>query len=510
MSIANSNRRIAKNTLYLYMRTLIVMFAMLYTSRIVLESLGVEDLGIYNVVGGIVALLSIFQSSLSKATSRFLNFELGKGSGPDVLRRVFSMSMTIHIIVAFVAILLGETIGLYILKNFTVIPIEKQVDAFVVFHCSLLIFCFHIVRIPYDAVIIAHENMSVYAYLSILEAILQLLSSIILLNYGNNKLFFYAFLMLVSAAILYFCYFVYVKIKFKQYRFSFIWQKNYSVSLLSFSGWNLVTSSANVATQQGVSLLFNNFIGLVANTALGFANQVNGAVGKFVGSFTTAFNPQVVKLCAQQDYEKLHLLMNRASKYSFILVWVMAFPLILNMDFVLHLWLGAVPQYTVDFCRMILVCSVIDATTGVYNTTIIATGKIRNYQICISLSFIIDFCLAVILLKSNLSPILVFGSRILTRGIFNMFIGWYFIRKIVDFDVYKHVKIVWLPIIVTVLITVLLFLTISHNLLGWRRLVLTTILNFIVVSICVYYLIMDQAEKAVLIQLVKKNIFRSI
>ena len=210
MSIANSNRRIAKNTLYLYMRTLIVMFAMLYTSRIVLESLGVEDLGIYNVVGGIVALLSIFQSSLSKATSRFLNFELGKGSGPDVLRRVFSMSMTIHIIVAFVAILLGETIGLYILKNFTVIPIEKQVDAFVVFHCSLLIFCFHIVRIPYDAVIIAHENMSVYAYLSILEAILQLLSSIILLNYGNNKLFFYAFLMLVSAAILYFCYFVFI------------------------------------------------------------------------------------------------------------------------------------------------------------------------------------------------------------------------------------------------------------------------------------------------------------
>ena len=216
--------------------------------------------------------------------------------------------------------------------------------------------------------------------------------------------------------------------------------------MLSFSGWTLLGSGSNALTQQGISLLMNNYVGLLANAAIGLCNQVNVAVSKFVSGFNTAFTPQVIKLYARDNYRELNLLISRSSKFSFALCYIMVLPLLCNMDFILEIWLGDdVPEYTAGFCRMVLICTLFDATTGVYNTAITATGRIRNYQILISLSFLLDLLLSFAMLYRGLEPVLVFSSRILTRGILNMVIGLYFINRYMGFDISGYIHSV-LPV----------------------------------------------------------------
>ena len=495
MQSENANRRIAKNTIYLYMRTIVVMFVSLYTSRLVLQVLGETDLGIYNVVGGIVTLLAFLQTAQSKATSRYITFELGENASSERLGYVFSACMTIHVLIVLLFLLIAETLGLWAVHHWIVVPAERMQAALWVYQFAILTFCIHMLRVPYDAAIIAHENMSVYAYMSIIEVGLQLLMVVALKYILADHLILYAGALALIAFILFVLYAIYVRVKYNQYRFSWVWDGQLSVKILSFSGWTMLGSTANTMTQQGVSLLFNNFVGLVANTALGFANQVNMAIGRFVGSFTTAFNPQIIKLYAQRDYRSLHLLMFRASKFSFALAFVMALPLILNMDFVLHLWLGQVPQYTVAFCQLIVLCTVIDATTGVYNTAVTATGQIRNYQIGISISFMLDLLCAFALLSLHMYPAIVFGSRILTRGLLNMGIGLYYCRKQLSFPIGRYALRVLLPIGCTVVLAVLCALPISYYCQTWSRLLLGIAESVVVVGICTFFLLMNVSER---------------
>lgn len=503
MSLTN-NQRIAKNTLYLYLRTIIVMFVSLYTSRMVLHALGETDLGIYNLVGGIVALMAFLQAAQTKATSRFITFELGLGGDPDKLSRIYSICMTIHILIAVLIVVIAETIGLWIINEYTQIPENRFFAANIVYQFSVLTFVMHFIRCPLDSVIIAQENMSVYAYMSVFEVALQLGLVYLVLLYSGDKLILYGFLIFCVSVILFICYLIYKNKTYKSYRFSFIWDKQDSLKVLSFSGWTLLGSSANTVTQQGVSLLFNNFVGLVANTALGFANQVNTAVTRFVSSFTTAFNPQIIKFQAQEDKQSLFSLMNRASKFSFALCYIMALPVITNMDFLLTFWLGNVPEYTTEFCQLILVCSIIDATTGVFNTSITATGKIKNYQIGIALSFILDFICAFIFLKMGLHPAIVFGSRIVTRGIINMFIGFHFSKKLLDFPLYGYVKEVIVPILMTIMITVpVSFIRIGG---GWVNFICNILISVAVIALCTLFIIMNSGERNKLILAFKKKV----
>lgn len=490
------NARIAKNTIYLYIRTLVVMFVSLYTSRLVLQALGVEDMGIYNVVGGIVALMSFLQNAQTKATSRFITYELGKSSEEKTLTRVFSQCMTIHILLAIGAVFIGETIGLYIVHHWTNIPPERWFATQCVYQFAILTFCIHIIRVPYDSVIVAHEDMSVYAYMSVLEAGLQLLLAWILTKSHVDNLILYAGLMMVIALLLYLCYVAYVKHKRKAYRFRWTWNKKDCLKILSFSGWTLLGAGANTATQQGVSLLFNNFIGLVANTALGLANQVNAAVGRFVGSFTTAFNPQIIKLYAANDTRSLFLLMDRAAKMSFALCYVMALPLIINMDYILDIWLTEVPPLTADFCRLILLCSVIDATTGVLNTAITATGKIRGYQIGIAISFTLDLICAALLLWCDVNPVLVFASRILTRGIINMFVGLYFSEKRVGYKKAHYFKSVLMPVFVVLLISIPVELSLLAYFEDWQLLLFSVLLSMILVGGGTWFVLFSKQERS--------------
>ena len=502
----SNNKKIAKNTLFLYIRTLVVLGISLYTSRVVLQVLGAEDLGIYNVVGGIVTLMSFLQTAQTKATSRFVTYELGKQSSSDVLRKVFSVCMTIHIIIAIISLVLGETIGLWIITHWTDIPIARQSAAMWVYQFAIVVFCCQIVRVPYDAVVVAHERMSMYAYMSILEAVLLLGMAYLLMITPGDSLIYYSASVALIAFILFLCYYIYVRRIFRFYRYKPVWDKEYSMRILSFSGWTLLGSSANTATQQGTNLLMNNFVGLIANAALGFASQVNIAVSKFVNGFSTAFTPQIIKLYAQKEYDSMHVLMNRSSKFSFVLCYLMALPLIVNMGFILSLWLGDnIPMYTKEFCQLILVCTVFDATTGVYNTTITATGKIKYYQTAISISFLLDLACCYVLLVCSVNPVFVFGSRILTRGIINMFIGLYFVRSYTHFNILHYSKTVLLNIIFTILISLLPVYFIAKVTDGWICLISTGLVSVLLITICTLYIIMTQSERqSVLSKLLRK------
>ena len=476
----------------------------LYTSRLLLKLLGEVDMGVFNLSGGIVALLAFFQSAQAKSTSRFITYELGLDVDKESIRKTFSICITIHLIISILVILLGESVGLWIVNRFIEIPEERYFSANCVYQCSLFIFCMHLMRVPYDAVIMAYEEMSVYAYLSIFEAIAQLMIIFILQYSGGDSLISYGLSLAMLSALLFFVYFMYVRLRHKEYSFRLVWDKKKSLEILSFSGWTLVGSTANTATQQGLSLLLNKFVGIIANTALGFAYQVNAAVTKFVSSFTTAFNPQIIKLYAKKDYDSLHIMMNRASKFSYILAFIMALPLIVNMDYVLHLWLGQVPQYTTEFCQLILVCAIIDALSGFLNTSIIATGIIRNYQLFLALSFLLDVICAFLLLFGGFSPIFAFGSRIVTRGILNMVIGLYYGRSLLCFDIKEYIKVVFFPITIVTAISSFLTYVMSLYFVGVERLIWTSITSFIIVGVLSWLFICDKREQQVFLSIVKK------
>ena len=452
-------------------------------------------MGIYNVVGGIVTLMAFFRSALTKSTSRFITYELGEDATPDSLSRIFSSAMTIHIMIAVIALVLGETVGLLILEHWTDIPELRQSAAFWVYQCALAIFCMQILIAPYESIIIAHENMSVFAYMSILTAVLKLGIAYILIATSADRLILYGILMVAVDIIAFSIYYYYDKKKYPAFKFHFLWDKDYSRRMFSFSGWTLLGSSTNAATQQGVSLLFNNFVGLIANTALGFANQINGAVAHFVTSFQTAFNPQIIKLYARREINQMHLLMARASKFSFVLSYVLALPLIANMDFVLYVWLGEVPQYAVEFCQLILICNIIDCISGVFNTAITATGNIRGFQIGISCSFLLDLATAAALLLVKLPPALVFGSRIITRGVINMIIMLYFTRKQLDFSIKKYIVSVILPILIALSITIPVTWAVVHSLTGWASLIVSCLVSVIFMTVITFYVILNKSER---------------
>lgn len=495
-SSSSNNKRIAKNTIFLYIRTAIVLLVSLYTSRVVLRVLGVENLGIYNVVGGIVAMMGFFQSAQTKATSRFITYELGRKGDQATLRRVFSVCMTIHVLIASIGLIIGETLGVWIITHWTSIPEGRLDAAMLVYQFALAVFCIQIIRVPYDSVIVAHEHMSMFAYLSVLEAVLQLGVVYALMTISGDSLIYYSAFTAFVALVIYLFYYLYVRLKFKAYRFEFVWDKDYSRRILSFSGWTLLGTGANTATQQGVNLLMNNYVGLVANAALGLAGQVNNAVSRFVSGFSTAFTPQIIKLYAQKDYAQLHVLMNRSSKFSFALCYIFALPLMANMGLILSLWLGnEVPMFTKEFCQLILACTIIDATTGVYNTAITATGKVKGYQLAISLSFLFDLVCSFVLLLCHVNPVYVFGSRIATRGFVNMFIGLYFIRKYVEFDVASYFRSVIIKIVITLLITILPVYFIALVTEGWLRLIVTIIVSVALVSLSTFCVLMTESER---------------
>lgn len=377
-----NNKRIAKNTLVLYVRMIVLMLVHLYTSRLILKVLGVDDFGIYNVVGGFVAMFSLISGSLSNAISRFITFELGKNNIVR-LKEVFSSAVSVQILLALGIIFISEIIGIWFLNVKMNIPADRMIAANCVFQCSLLTFAINLISVPYNASIIAHERMTAFAYISILEVLLRLAVVLLLFVIGFDKLIAYAILLVLVATLIRLIYGFYCTRHFEECHYNFTFNKQLVKEMTSLASWNVLGASGNILNIHGVNLLMNLFFGIKVNAARGLAVQVNSAVSQFVTSFTTAVNPQITKSYAQNDLSYTFKLVMMSSKYSFFLMLLIAVPIIVEAPYILQLWLGDVPEYTVLFVRLALIATLPDTLSTSLYTLALATGNIKKYQIVI-------------------------------------------------------------------------------------------------------------------------------
>lgn len=399
-----TNKTIAKNTLFLYFRMMFTMIVSLYTSRVILQVLGVDDYGIYQAVGGIVGFLSFINGALSTGTSRFLTFELGTGDFVK-LRRTFSTTLTIHIVLAILIVLLAETIGLWFLYNEMVIPPDRMDAAFFVYHISILTAVFTLTQVPYNASIIAHERMSIFAYVSIFEVTAKLLI-VYMLKLGDfDKLKFYAVLLFVVQVGLMLFYRIYCTKQFAETKYRFIYDKSILKSIGGFSGWSLFANGAIALNSQGILLLINMFFNPAVVAARAISIQVNMAINQFVGNFRTAVNPQIIKKYAAGDIKGSQKLLLESTKYSYYMMFLLCFPICLLARPILELWLGVVPEYTVIFLQLILIQSLFQVFDSSFYTALYAKGQLRENALISPAVLFIVFPIVYIFFKLGSSPV---------------------------------------------------------------------------------------------------------
>lgn len=402
---SENTKRIAKNTLMLYVRMLFGMLVSLYTSRVVLNTLGVEDYGIYNVVGGFVAMFSLVSSSLSSSTSRFLTFELGKGDR-ERLKETFSTSLLIHLLLAGIILILAESVGVWFLNTQMTIPAERLYAANWVFQASILSFMFGLFSVPYNASIVSHERMSAFAYIGILDILLKL-AIVLFIAYAPfrfDRLIVYALLLVAVGMSLQCVYLWYCRKNFEECRLRFRFNKACWKEMSAFAGWNFIGCSSVLLKDQGVNILLNLFVGPVLNAARGIAGSVNAAVTSFTGNFMTALNPQITKSYATNDRTYMISLVERGSRFSFYILWVLVLPILFETEFVLTLWLKQYPEHTVNFVRLTLVLSLFEVLSYTLITLQVSTGKIRNYQLAVGGMQMMNFPLSYLCLKIGFFP----------------------------------------------------------------------------------------------------------
>ncbi len=377
-----NNKQIAKNAMALYFRMIVMMLIGLYTSRIVLNALGVTDYGIYNVVGGFVTMFSLISSSLVGAVSRSLTFELGKGN-IERLKKTFSTSVFVLLGLSVILILAFETVGIWYLNNKLIIPENRIYAAHWCFQLSIITFILGLINSPYTASIISHERMDIYAYFTILDALFKLLICYAVLHSSIDTLITYALLLCFANLVNQIIYVVFCKRNFKECNFVWGFDMKLFKSIFSFAGWNFLGSSAAVLRTQGATILLNLVGGPAINAANGIANNICNIVNHFVNNFTQAFNPQITKRYAAGEYDSLMKLLIWGSKYSYYLLFLLVLPIVFNAHFILKIWLGIVPEHTVSFVRWIIVFMLAETISRPIITAKNATGEIRNYQIVV-------------------------------------------------------------------------------------------------------------------------------
>lgn len=411
MNTTANNRRIAKNTIILYLRMILLMLVSLYTSRVILSALGIEDYGIYNVVGGVVAMFGFINGAMATGTQRYLTFELGR-KNYSRLRSVFITSVNIHLLIAFVVIILAETVGLWFLNNKMVIPDGRANAAMWVYQFSVVSTAVMFVSVPYNATIVAHERMSVFAYISIFEAIMKLSIALALYVFNGDRLILYGFMLLCVQVLVRIVYGIYCRRHFMETKYKFRFERSLFLEMLSFSGWNLWGSSASIAMTQGLNILLNIFFGPVVNAARGVATQVQSVVIQFASNFQTALNPQIIKSYASKELFYMHSLIFHSSRFSFYLLFCLCLPVFIETDALLRLWLKEVPEYSSVFLRLILCASIIQSVSGPLMMSAQATGKVKVYQSVVGGILIMVLPAAYIVLKLGGSPQSVFVTEI--------------------------------------------------------------------------------------------------
>lgn len=445
----SDNKTIAKNTIFLYIRMMVTMIISLYTSRVILQVLGVDDYGIYQAVGGIVGFLSFINSALSGGTSRFLTYELGTGN-KEKLNNTFSTTLTAHVILALLVVALGETLGLWYFNTKMVIPADRFDASTVVFHLSMLTAILSIISVPYNAAIIAHEKMKVFAYIGIYEAVSKLAIVYALTMGGIDKLVLYAILLLLTQLSIFLFYVVYCKRTFleSKYKFFFI-DRTLFKEIFSFSGWGLLAGGSIALNSQGILLLLNYFFAPAVVTARSISLQVYSIANQFVNNFRTAANPQIVKQLAAGNVVESHNLLLQSTKFSYYLMLILCLPICLLASPLLHLWLVEVPEYTVPFLQLVIIQSLFQVFDTSFYTALFAKGRIRENALISPTIGLLRFPIIFVLFKMGCSPLVLSWASLITFALLGCVVKPILIVKIADYTWKEILSVLNICLIVT-------------------------------------------------------------
>lgn len=495
--------------MFLYFRMFLTMGVGLYTSRLVLDALGVVDYGIYGLVGGIVSMFAFLNSAMASATQRYLSFDIGRND-QERLQKTFNATLNIHFLIAFVILILAETIGLWFINYKLDIPVDRMVAANWVYQFSIFTFLLNVIQVPYNALLIARERMNVYAYVSIVETILKLAIVLYLVQAETDRLILYAILTFCVSFIIRMVYKVYCKKQFKESIYKFYYDKTYYRELLSYSGWNLFGNIAAVARGQGSNILLNIFFGPIANAAYSLTLMVQGIIGNFISNFQTAVNPQIVKNYSRGDSKASLNLIYKSSKFSFFGMLILVLPFLYNIEYVMNLWLKEVPPYAIDFIKLALVYSLIETISNPLMSGLQATGKIKRYQAVVGILIFLNLPLVWIILETTQSPHNFYWSFI-GISVISLFVRLYFVQYLMNIKIISFYKEVLLKIAFVVLGAFIVFYPISTYLVeedSFMLFLTKTSIIVLLTTVVIFVLGMDNVERQFVKLAIQNKLFK--
>ena len=480
-------------------------FLSLQFHSIILQALGVEDYGIYNAVGGVVAMFSIISGSLSAAISRYLTYEIGIGN-KQKLNIIFCTSVNIQIVMSLIVMVIAEVVGVWFLNTKMNIPANRLYSANWVLQCSIITFMVNLISVPYNSLIIAHEKMSAFAYISILEVILKLVICYLLCLFPGDKLILWSVLLMSVSLIMRIVYGYYSKHHFKEAHYRFILDKVLLKDMSRFIGWAFFGNGVVVLKDQGSSILLNIYCGPVVNAAQGIAMQVNAAVYGFVNNFLMAVNPQITKSYSSGEISSMHSLILRSEKFAFFILLLIFFPLIANIDYVVGLWLTEVPKYTSTFIVLILLYSLLDCFSNPLLTGVLAEGNIKLYEICLTIIYLVNILASFLFLRSGFAPEWVFILNIIFKAFVICALLWQSHLKY-DFQIRKFFSQVLLRSFAVFILCLLFsyFINIQFS-TPFLNFILSAIVIFIFTGLTIYFIGLNKAESTFVIEIVKRKI----
>lgn len=498
-----NNKRIAKNTIYLYLRMLFVMAISLYTVRAILDILGVVDYGIYNVVGGVVTMFAFMNKTLSTSSQRYFSIELARDN-KDRLSKWFCLNITTFLAIGFVITFFLETVGLWFLNTQMTIPDERMTAANVVYQLSIISFLFHIVSIPYLALIIAHEKMNFFAYVGIIEALGRLVIVFILMMLTFDKLIIYGILILLLSVGVSMSYIIYCWQHYPESSYRWYWNTAEIKELLGFSGWHFLGTFSTTCRSQGINILLNLFFNPAVNAARAIAFQINAHIVQLHTNFFTAIKPQIYKSYANQVYQELFKLMMRGTIISSFLISVVAFPILADTPFVLGLWLKEVPEYAVVFTQLALINGLIDGADGPLVAAALATGRIRKYMLIVALIILANIPISFVALELGCEPTITMVISIcISYG--SMIVRAWLLKQMMGFPFYKYLVLLAKVTIVTFIMLLGIKYTIYNNLESIISFILAGFTLFIILTLF-YIFIIDRGDRVFIVQFIKKKL----
>lgn len=505
---SSDNKRIAKNTMFLYLRMILTILVSLYTVRVIWQVLGVDDYGVYNVVGGIVTMFAFLNNAMVASSQRFISYELGTRD-KERLNRVFSISMTVHFMLAVIILLLAETVGLWFLNEKLNIPSDRMIAANWVYQCSIVAFMVNIISVPYNACIVAHEHMKIYGYLGILDVLLKLGIVFLLIIIPFDKLITYAILVVMVSVVMRIIYAYYCRYHFTECHYHYHHVPDLMRDMFSFAGWSFIGNLGFSVRDQGLNIVVNLFFNVAVNAAKGIASHIGTVISGFALNFQMALNPQITKRYAAGEIDSMMSLVFSGCKYSVLLMSLIVIPLYFAAEPVLRLWLGDVAPYTVGFMQLVLIMSLIDSMVNPLTTALQATGRIKWFQIIISIIMIANIPLVWIWLKLDLNPYIVLYVSILT-SIIALIARLILLHNEVSFSFKEFIrKVIYriVPVIAISYFVIWLIYTGMHN-DSLLYLIAYFIASIIFIGLTIYILGLESSERRILINAIINKVKR--